>query len=100
MNFMAVFKVPQKHKCGETLEEKTVPVNSKILITTNYPVHYCSKCDMYILNKKYESKDPEIIGDILTEAQAQQNLKTHDSIYHAPYLEKIAEKTKPSKKTA
>jgi len=99
---MAVFKVPQKHACGETLEEKTVPVNAKIMEwEKGYSMPYCPKCEMYVLNEKYESKDPEIIGDIITEAQAQQNLKIHGSIYCASHLEKIAEKTsKPSKKTA
>jgi hypothetical protein len=93
-NKLYLESIPQKHPCGETLEEKMVPVNSKIIGWENgYPVSYCPKCKFYRLNEKYESKDPEIIGDILTEAQAQQNLKNHKSIYTQNYLKKIAEAT-------
>ena len=85
-------KIPQKHSCGTTLEEKTIPVNRKVIGWENgYPVSYCSNCKIYKLNK-YESEDPEIIGDIITEAQAQQNLRTHNSIYQRSYLEEMAKK--------
>jgi len=90
---MAIFKIPQKHKCGEILEERIVPVNEKIMRwEKGYPISYCSKCKIYKLNE-YESKDSEIIGDIITEAQAQTNLKNHKSIYTKSYLEKIAKAT-------
>ncbi|MCK5624397.1 hypothetical protein KAI04_00980 [Candidatus Pacearchaeota archaeon] len=94
---MVVFKIPKKHQCGKILEEKTIPINPKILTLNPYPINYCSKCNVYVLNEKYQSKDPEIIGDIITEAQAQQNLKINKSIYHASHLEKIAEKTSKTK---
>lgn len=86
---------PKKHSCGTTLKERTVPVNSKILgWEKGYPVDYCPKCKIYKLNDKYESENPEIIGDIITEAQAQTNLKNHNSIYRKPYLEEIERKLK------
>lgn len=85
---MVYFKVPQKHKCGEIFEEKRVPVNEKVLGEKDYPICYCPKCDVYKMNE-YESKNPGIIGDIITEAQAQTNLKHNKSIYAINHLEKM-----------
>jgi hypothetical protein len=79
---------PQKHKCREIFEEKRIPVNEKILSMKDYPVYYCSKCEIYKFNK-YESKNPEVIGDFIMELQAQTNLKHNNSIYTKSYLEKI-----------
>lgn len=93
---MVIFSFPQKHVCGEVFEEKTVPVNEKILLKKDYPVYYCPKCKVYKMNN-YESKEPEIIGDIITEAQAQTNLINHKSIYTKSYLEKIAKEAIVSK---
>ena len=91
------YKIPQKHKCGETLEERDIPVNEKILSIKKYPVSYCPKCRIYKLNK-YESKNPDVLGDLITEAQTRQNIKTNKSIYTIGHLEKMIKQLNNPKK--
>ena len=83
------------HYCGENLEKRTVPVNEKILggYRKGYPVNYCSICDVYTWDNR-ESKNPEIIGDIITQAQAHTNLRENGSIYNQKHRNKIAKNTK------
>lgn len=84
-----LFIIPKKHKCGEILGERKVPVNEKIIgYEKGYPVDYCPACKVYKFNE-YESENPEVIGDIVTNLQAQQNLKTNHSIYSISVVNKL-----------
>ncbi len=88
---MSLFKISRRHSCGKKLVEELVPVNEKILSVREYPVDYCENCKIYQIDK-YESEDREIIGDLITNAQAKTNLRNHNSIYTINHLEEIANK--------
>ncbi|MDD5191622.1 MAG: hypothetical protein PHH54_02130 [Candidatus Nanoarchaeia archaeon] len=81
--------LPSYHKvCSTKLEERTVPVDGRVLSLNPYPVKYCPECKVYIFGNA-ESKNPERIGKLITLAQEQTNLKTNGSKFRVDYLQKI-----------
>ena len=81
--------LPQHHRfCGTKLEERTVPVDPRVLTLNPYPIPYCPKCKMYVYGNA-ESANPEKVGELITRAQEQTNLKSHNSKFNSEYLKKL-----------
>ena len=63
--------LPKKHSCGEVMEKK----NIVLAFSKDYPVNYCTKCELYEYFhgesglEGISSKDPDMVAEYIEKLQ-------------------------------